>query len=232
MKRSEINALIQEAMDFFEEYKFKLPPFGHWTPEDWTQKGPESAEIPECQLGWDVTDFGGGDYKKLGLFLFTIRNGKPENLASMTGKTYAEKIMIADEGQVTPWHFHSDKMEDIINRGGGELVIKLANATKDEQLADTDVVAMLDGVQVTVPAQSEVILKPGESITLPPFQYHTFWGKEGLGKVLTGEVSRVNDDSNDNRFLEEIGRFPEIEEDEAPLRLLVGDYGKFYNPAK
>ena len=46
--------------------------------------------------------------------------------------------------------------------------------------------------------------------------------------VLAGEVSRVNDDHTDNRFLEKAGRFPAIEEDAPPLRLLVGDYDKYY----
>ncbi|MDD3366556.1 MAG: D-lyxose/D-mannose family sugar isomerase, partial [Sphaerochaetaceae bacterium] len=34
----------------------------------------------------------------------------------------------------------------------------------------------------------------------------------------------VNDDNTDNRFFEDVGRFPAIEEDEAPLHLLVSDY--------
>lgn len=38
------------------------------------------------------------------------------------------------------------------------------------------------------------------------------------------EVSKVNDDTNDNRFYEKIGRFPKIEEDEKPLYLLFSDY--------
>jgi hypothetical protein len=54
--------------------------------------------------------------------------------------------------------------------------------------------------------------------------YHAFWG-EGAD-VLIGEVSTVNDDHTDNYFLNPIGRFPEIEEDEARHRLLVGDYGQ------
>ena len=44
------------------------------------------------------------------------------------------------------------------------------------------------------------------------------------GRVLLGEVSVVNDDVNDNRFHQPVGRFPEVEEDEPPHRLLVGDY--------
>jgi D-lyxose ketol-isomerase len=43
---------------------------------------------------------------------------------------------------------------------------------------------------------------------------------------LIGEVSTVNDDNTDNIFREPIGRFPEINEDEAPRHLLVSDYDK------
>ena len=61
-----------------------------------------------------------------------------------------------------------------------------------------------------------------ESICLEPFVYHRFWSEEGT--TLVGEVSLVNDDNTDNRFYEEVGRFPAIVEDEAPLHLLVSDY--------
>jgi D-lyxose ketol-isomerase len=67
-----------------------------------------------------------------------------------------------------------------------------------------------------------VELSPGESITLPAYLYHRFWAEDGV--CLVGEVSKVNDDNKDNRFLDELGRFPTIEEDEAPYRLLVSDY--------
>ncbi len=83
-------------------------------------------------MGWDITDFGSGDYEKIGLFLFTIRNGRQADLKRMRGKLYAEKLLIADVGQVTPMHFHWNKSEDIINRGGGDLVIQLYNSTPDE----------------------------------------------------------------------------------------------------
>ncbi len=69
-----------------------------------------------------------------------------------------------------------------------------------------------------------VRLTPGESITLYQGLYHKFYGEPGKGKVLVGEVSAVNDDHTDNRFHPEVGRFPEIEEDEAPAYLLTKDY--------
>lgn len=223
MKRSEINAAIRGAKALFEEYKITLPPFTQWTPEDWKTKGDEVAEIRDNMLGWDITDFGGGDFAKMGLLLITLRNGNQKN-SKKYPKPYAEKLMVVQENQVTPMHFHWVKMEDIINRGGGNLMIKLYNSTEDEELADTDVVVSMDGVRYTYPAGSVIRLTPGQSITLTPGLYHRFWGEEGKGIVLVAEVSQCNDDAADNCFHDTVGRFPEIEEDEAPVHLLCNEY--------
>ena len=75
MKRSELNAIMRDAVAFIDEMNFKLPPFAFWTPEDWKDKGKEYDEIRDNMLGWDITDFGYGDYKKIGLLMFTLRNG-------------------------------------------------------------------------------------------------------------------------------------------------------------
>lgn len=230
MKRSELNAIIRDADAFIKSMGFRLPPFAYWTPQDWATKGEEVREIVENQLGWDITDYGLGDYKRMGLFLFTIRNGSPENLKTGKGKLYAEKILIVGENQITPMHFHWNKTEDIINRGGGDLMVQLYNATDDDHLADTDVIVSTDGTRRVVKAGGVVRLTPGESITLPTRCYHKFWG-EG-GRVLVGEVSVVNDDRADNRFYDSLGRFPEIEEDEEPLYLLITDYPRYYKPGK
>jgi len=222
MKRSEINMIMRNAVAFIEKMNFKLPPFAYWTPKDWESKGHEYDEIRDNMLGWDITDFGGGDYYKLGLLMFTIRNGNFDK--SKYIKPYAEKLLIVEEEQITPYHFHWHKMEDIINRGGGDLMVKLYNHDENEALADTDVTAYVDGRTYTVPAGTVIRLTPGESITLPTHQYHSFWGEKGKGTVLVGEVSKVNDDTVDNRMLENIGRFPEIEEDEKPLYLMGNEY--------
>ncbi len=229
MRRSEINAIMREAIAFLNARQFLLPPFAHWTPEEWRTRGDEAAEIVENQLGWDITDFGLGDYARTGLFLFTLRNGNPKNLETMTGKVYAEKIMIVGEDQYTPMHFHWQKMEDIINRGGGNLIIQLYNASQDgTRLLDTDITVQMDGVRTHLPAGGFVTLHPGESITLPAGLYHEFHGERGRGTVLVGEVSRVNDDRTDNRFFRSVGRFPQIVEDEPPLHLLIPDYPAYY----
>jgi D-lyxose ketol-isomerase len=230
VKRSEINQIIRDADAFIRQHQFHLPPFAYWTPHEWMSKGAEVSEIVERGLGWDITDFGQGDYANRGLFLFTIRNGSPQNLATCTGKVYAEKLLIVNENQVTPFHFHWHKVEDIINRGGGRLLIQLYNSTPDELADETSPVTVsTDGITRTLPPGGIVTLEPGESITLPTLLYHKFWA-EG-GRVLVGEVSTVNDDNADNKFLEPIGRFTEIDEDEPPHYLLLTDYAKYYQQA-
>jgi D-lyxose ketol-isomerase len=227
MKRSDINRYMQAADTFIRDQNFYLPPFAHWTPAHWQQQGPEVQEIAQNQLGWDITDFGQGRFDEFGLVLFTIRNGAPENLKTGRGKTYAEKLLIVSVDQITPYHFHWQKTEDIINRGGGKLLLQLYNSNEAEKLDESsDITVSLDGVVHTLPAGAIVTLNPGESITLPTGLYHKFWAEKGT--VLCGEVSTVNDDHSDNCFLEPIGRFSEIEEDEPPLYLLVGDYTRFY----
>ena len=221
MKRSIINGYIREAKDFISKMQFALPPFAFWTPDEWKNKGPEYDEIRNNQLGWDLTDFGNGDYEKLGLFLFTIRNG---NIQNPNGKLYAEKLLIVKPGQVTPYHYHGSKMEDIINRGGGgtlkvQVYLSLGPRALDEK---SDVPVSVDGRNYFVKAGTVISLGTGESITLKQGVFHQFWSDDAT--LLLGEVSMVNDDHNDNVFLEEWGRFPSIEEDEEPLHLLVGDY--------
>ena len=224
MKRSEINQIMRNTVSFLSQMNFKLPPFAFWRPDEWQTKGREFDEIRDNLLGWDITDFGSGDFSKVGLLMFTIRNG---NLAEKKYiKPYAEKLLIVEEGQITPYHFHWNKMEDIINRGGGDLLIQLYNSTADEQLDEKHAVLVsVDGLRRTLMPGDIIRLTPGESICLEQRCYHKFWGR---GRVLVGEVSLVNDDQKDNRFYEPTGRCPEIEEDAAPLYLLCNDYARFY----
>ncbi len=224
MKRSEINSYMRDALEMFKKHNIPLPPFTYFTPKDWETKGHEADEIRDNMLGWDITDFGSGDFLKIGLLLVTTRNGNQLNPEKYP-KTYAEKLMIVRENQITPMHFHWFKMEDIINRGGGDLVIKLYNATDDEKLADTDVTVSIDGIQKTFPAGYELRLTPGESITLTQRLFHRFWA-EGGDAVIT-EVSMCNDDIVDNCFYDPVGLyFPELIEDEPPLYYLCNEFPK------
>ena len=222
MKRSEINHEIREAERFFASLNFHLPKFAFWTPQEFRAHGAEIREIRDCKLGWDVTDFGRGNFRKEGLFLFTIRNGITGS--ALYPKPYAEKIMISRSEQKTLMHCHELKREDIINRGGGVLVFELFNRVGTaKQLADTPVSLVRDGERIEVAPGAPLRLEPGESITLEPNVFHAFYAEKG-GDVMIGEVSSVNDDLTDNVFYEPQLRFPEIEEDEEPYRLLVSDY--------
>ena len=223
MKRSELNNIMREAVEFIDKMNFKLPPFIFWSPEEWATKGKEYNEIRDNMLGWDITDFGSGDYDKVGLLMITIRNGNFNDPKYV--KPYAEKLLIVREEQITPYHFHWSKMEDIINRGGGNLLVQVYNSTKDEEFdLETPVTVNMDGYEFQVEPGAIVRVKPGESISLPCGLYHKFWGEKGTGMILLGEVSKVNDDRVDNRFHEPTGRFPEIEEDEPALYLLGNEY--------
>ena len=224
MKRSRINQVIKDMEALIREHRFEIPPFCGWTPEDWAEKGPECDEIRDNMLGWDITDYGLGKFDQVGFALITIRNGNLKN--PVYKKPYAEKLLMLYPGQTSPMHYHWSKMEDIINRGGGNVLIRVYNSTENGQFADTDVTVNCDGREFTVPAGTQVRLCPGESITIYKGMYHDFELEEGTGPVLLGEVSMCNDDEHDNRFYEPIGRFPTIEEDEEPYRLLCNEYPK------
>ncbi len=223
MKRSEVNEIIAGFSAFMNKHHFMLPEWAAWSPADWKGKYESCSEIVDNKLGWDITDFGSGDFKKTGLCLFTIRNGSWDK----KDKLYCEKIMAAGEDQETPMHFHWNKSEDIINRGGGNLVMELYKANGIDELSNEDVLVSIDGILSCVKAGEQLILRPGQSICLKPRIYHRFYGQKGHGRILIGEVSMVNDDANDNRFFEKVGRFPEINEDVRPLHLLVNDYSMY-----
>ena len=224
MKRSKINQAIKKLEQMAQTCGFKLPPFCSFTPQDWESKGVEYDEICENKLGWDITDYGMGRFDEMGFSLITIRNGNVKN--DKYTKPYAEKLLMLTQGQYAPMHFHWSKMEDIINRGGGNVLIRVYNSTPEGEFDKTDVKVCMDGRAFIVPAGAQVKLTPGESITIYPYLYHDFSVEEGTGDVLLGEVSMCNDDENDNRFYEKLGRFPTIEEDEPAYRLLCGEYPK------
>ena len=218
MKRAAINRYVREALDFLAELRFALPEWATWTPAMWADCGDACREIRDNALGWDVTDFGKGDFAREGLTLFTLRNGTPPH----DRIPYFEKIMVVREGQATQMHFHWHMMEDFINRGGGELCMRVWRADEAERPTDAECTFRIDGIETTVRAGETFRLRPGQSITFEPYVYHTFWA-EG-GDCLAGEVSTVNDDTADNRFYEPLGRYPRIDEDRPAEFLLCNEY--------
>ena len=227
MKRSEINRLLEDAGEMFERHGFSLPPFAHWSPTDFVAHQSSAAHLIHSRCGWDVTDYGAGRFDEMGLVLFTLRNGILSDLNTGRGMCYAEKLLISRQDQLSPMHTHIIKAEDIINRGGGTLVVELFGSDAKghlDQHGGGNV--MCDGIWVPFKAGEKLKLAPGESITLRPGDWHAFWA-DGAD-VLIGEVSTVNDDESDNIFHKPITRFSQIAEDAEPARLLVSDYATHF----
>jgi D-lyxose ketol-isomerase len=226
LKRSYINSILKQGEALIRGSGYVLPPFAYLSPSEMLARREELSDLVEARLGWDVTDYGSGDFARTGLLLFTARNGNARDLARGRGMLYAEKIMISRKGQLAPMHRHEIKAEDIINRGGGILALKLFASDAEggiDRAAPLRVA--VDGVTREMEAGETLRLVPGESVTLLPGIWHAFWAEED--DVLIGEVSTVNDDETDNVFAKPVSRFSKIEEDEEPWRLLVSDYEKW-----
>ena len=226
MKRSEINAAIAWADGFLAKNNICLPEIAYWSPDDWRRNAGKIATIRRVMLGWDITDFGMGDFSSVGAVLFTARNGLADD--SSVGVPYCEKYIVMKEGQRLPCHYHVFKTEDIINRAGGDLQVFLWNADKvTGKRLDTDVRVFMDGIERVFKAGEEIVVRKGGSISLTPYLAHVFGPRPGTGDLIAGEVSKVNDDTTDNYFLEPVARFAKIVEDETPLHPLCNEYAAF-----
>lgn len=227
MKRSEIEAAVRQAREKIAGQGLFLPDFADWTLDEWRARAAEAETIIRTMRGWDVTTFGHDRFDEMGAVLFTIRNGLPDG--SM-GCPYAEKLILMREGQILPNHFHKTKTEDIINRGGGVLIIQVWNSFADGTVDRTgDVRILTDGIERTVPAGTKAEITHGNSMTVYPGLYHQFMVKPGTSDVIAGEVSSVNDDRTDNYFEVDRSRFIPVEEDAEITVPLCNEYEKLLN---
>lgn len=223
MKRSEVNATLSWAKDILSKNNIRLPEMAYWSMDQWKANADCLEVVRKVELGWDITDFGSGEFASVGAVLYTVRNGLLAD--SRVGVPYCEKCIIMRSGQRLPKHYHVFKHEDIINRAGGDFSVFLWNVdpqTGKEQ--DSAVHFFMDGLPRSVAAGDEVVVTKGNSITLSPYVAHVFGPKRGGGDCIIGEVSKVNDDHTDNYFLERVSRFARIDEDEPVLHPLCNEY--------
>lgn len=230
MNRTTINQSIRDALAVARHFQFALPPYAHWTPAEWDEAGAEHDEVRHCMLGWDVTDFGSGDFENIGRVLFTLRNGRTND--PRYPKPYAEKLLVDPENQRAPAHYHRSKREDIICRHGGNILVQLTRATPEGQPGSESFSIQVNGGTRLLSPGEIVRLRPGESLTIPPGTIHQFWAEEGTGwefegkrYSLSSEISSVCDDWNDNVFFASwAARFPKVVEDAPRDFYLCGEY--------
>ena len=222
MKRSEVNAALTWAKELLKKNNIRLQDNAYWSMDEWKANKDQIGVIKELMLGWDISDFGTGKFDEIGAVLYTVRNGKMDD--ESIGVPYCEKYLLFKEGQRLPKHYHVYKTEDIINRASGVMALYLWNTDEEGNQLDTDVTVPMDGIDRTFKAGEEILVYPGNSVTLKPHVAHIFGPKAGCGELVAGEVSKVNDDNTDNYFLEQTYRFSKIEEDEAILHPLCNEY--------
>jgi D-lyxose ketol-isomerase len=225
MRRSFIDDRIEAMLALCDRHGFRLPSFAHWDEARYRREAASVRHIRDAGLGWNVVEFKPGAFRKRGLTLFTLRMGDWRSLASGAGRLYAEKAMMAEDGQVTPHHFHIVKTEDILNRGGARFVVELFKVDAEGTRRDERFKIQKDAETLDLAPGARVSLEPGESLTLEPFVAHSFWAEGGA--VLAGEISRANDDASDNYFLPPLEPFAAIEEDAPSRYVTLRDYPKF-----
>ncbi len=223
MRRSEINRYIKEAVVFLEKMYFKLPAWAYFNACDWENINPEYGGIVKNNLGWDVTDFGSGKFKDIGVVTFTMRNHIFDE-TSETGR-YAEKVIIIRKNQLTPLHYHKEKTEDVINRGGGKLCVKLWLSDDNRGKSEKSFTLEIDGISRKIIPGEILKINPGESISIKPGIYHTFWAE--IDMVMAGQISSAEVDHQDTFFFENYRWKVEIEEDEKPDYFLYHEYPDF-----
>ena len=69
MKRSRVNDIMAHADEMIRGFGFQLPPFAYWTPKEFYDNKTTAEHIIDTQCGWDITDFGSGNFDSMGLFL-------------------------------------------------------------------------------------------------------------------------------------------------------------------
>jgi D-lyxose ketol-isomerase len=157
---------------------------------------------------WDITDFGLGDWRRYGLVLVNLAE-EPE---------YCEKLMYAQKGMTTPAHAHAKKKEDIICRWGKLAVQVWAGKPPLRENKPFGIPVNHEDQKIT--SGSVIELEAGWRVTLVPGIYHEF--RPLSDECIIGEVSTANDDLHDNFFVDpRVGRYPGIEEDEAPILRLI-----------
>ena len=96
MKRSQVNAALTWAKELLAKNNIHLPEYAYWDMDTWKANKDRLDTVRSVMLGWDITDFGTGDFDRIGSVLYTVRNGKMDD--ADVGVPYCEKYLLFREG--------------------------------------------------------------------------------------------------------------------------------------
>jgi D-lyxose ketol-isomerase len=229
MKRSQINRAIGRAITSARALGVALPAWAPWSPDNF---GASADGIRKQGLGWKVVDFGQGKFEQCGLVILAVccplldDFGEPLTVAQddypVTG--FSRKYLFVQSGQVEPHHFHRQKTrKEVTVVAGGTVRFELAWADGDRALSNRPVKVHVDGIWHDLPANGEIFVNPGETITLPGELSHII-EVMGDNDVVLLETSTANNDRKDNifPFIDPAG--VPIEEDEEPQYQLLDEH--------
>ena len=104
---------------------------------------------------------------------------------------------------------------------GASLPCKCGQATRQRAQAESLRIPV-NHEEREVSSGAIIELEAGWRVTLVPGVYHEFCPLSD--ECVIGEVSTANDDLHDNFFVNpDVGRYPGIEEDEAPILRLISE---------
>jgi len=224
LKRSFVEARIEAMLEMCARHGVALPPFALWSEAEYRADPAAARRIAERGLGWNIVEFAPGGFASEGLSAFTLRMGDWRGLQMGRGRLYAEKAILAEDGQRTPYHYHIVKTEDIVNRGGARFVVELCKVDRAGAKLKDRFRVVKDVTTLDLGPGDQVRLEPGESLILEPFVAHAFWAEGGT--TLAGEVSLANDDRSDNYFVPPLPPPDPIAEDAPARHVTVRDYGR------
>ncbi len=225
-----IESMIKEAYPLMHK-AIPLPHYAMWSLLEWKtayEDNPESYEqLGNSGVGFDVflvskepSELGSASLWPAGILpeqylsvLFTLSNGYP--LEDGMSQPFAHKNIFRKKGRGSPLHHHHSKVEDALNHGPGNLYVLLYNNIQQDGRCIVDniseVQVNIDNVTHSYPPGILVKVAPGQRIHLPTSLYHAYLA--GPPYVVVEEVSGVNDDHNDNCFVDkDLKRFIEIKQ--------------------